>query len=72
MPKRSRQELKKDILFHMADNGRMSIAQLSSTLGYAMPPSSLRKAVKELLDEGRIEYTSTSLRAPDQQLRLRI
>lgn len=72
VPKRSRQELKKEILVHLADNGRMSIAQLSSTLGYAMPPSSLRKAVKELLDEGRIEYTSTSLRAPDQQLRLRI
>ncbi len=70
--RRNKEELKKEILSALTDNGRLSISQLASLLGYSMPPSSLRKAINELIKEGRIEYTEKSKRDPNQKIRLLI
>ena len=70
--RRGKEELRKEILSALADNGRMSIVQLASALGYSMPPSSLRKAINELIEQGQIEYTEKSKRDPNQKIRLSI
>lgn len=60
-PRRSGEQLRHDIL-----------SQLAERLGYPMATSSLRSAVRTLMEEGRIEYTHSSMRAPNQKLRIRI
>lgn len=50
----------------------MSVSQLAEKLGYPMATSSLRSAIRTLIEEGRVEYTQSSMRAPNQKLRIRI
>lgn len=70
--RRSDAELRNDVLSLLADEGKLSVSELSSKLGYQMPPSSLRAVIKNLMAQGRIEYTESSKRAPNQKIRLRI
>lgn len=72
VPRRSAEEIRHDILSLLADEGKMSVSQLAEKLGYPMATSSLRSAVRSLIEEGRIEYTQSSMRAPNQKLRIRI
>ena len=70
--KRTQEEMKKAILSALAENGKMSISELATKLGYPMPPSSLRNAARILINEGRIENTEPSPRAPNQKLRIKV
>ncbi len=70
--RRSKSEMKKAILSILADCGKMSVGQLADALGYPMPTSSLRAAIKELAEEQNIEYTEKNMRAPNQKIKLKV
>ena len=64
--------MKKAILSILADCGKMPVGQLADALGYSMPTSSLRAAIKDLAEEQKIEYTEKNLRAPNPKIKLKV
>ena len=69
--RRTRDEIMSDVLALLAENGEMSIRQLSDAMGYRNPPSSLRTAVEVLVSGGSVEYVYPDTpNTPKQRVRL--
>ena len=65
------EEMVTEIIRLLKKNSEMSIREISDSMGYNSPPSSLRKVVRILRAAGVVEYTDPdSLRSPTQRLRL--
>ena len=65
------EEMVKEIIPLLKKNGEMSMREISDSMGYKSPPSSLRKVVRILRAAGVVEFTDPgSPRSPTQRLRL--
>ena len=66
-------DLKQDVLTLIRDNGSLSMRELANLLGYSRNAKNLYSAVRELVSEGRIEYTYPDrITSRNQRLRIRI
>ena len=65
--------LKQDVLTLIRDNGTLSMRELTNALGYSRNAKNLYSVVRELVSEGRIEYTyPDKITSRNQRLRIRI
>jgi ATP-dependent DNA helicase RecG len=69
---RTQGEIRSEVLRLLAENGEMSVKDISDSMGYRMPSSNLRAAIQVLISSRAIEYTDESRNSPMQKLRLRI
>lgn len=68
---RTQAEIRSEVLRLLAEQGEMSVKEISDSMGYKMPPSTLRAAIQVLISGRAIEYTNDSRNSPQQRLRLR-
>ena len=71
--RRTREELRTAILEKLRDRGQMSMRDLAESLGYSRSAQNVYSAVRELVSEGRIEYTiPDKMSSRNQMIRIRI
>ena len=64
-------DIKKLIIEALAQMGDVSTADMAKALGYARINNTINKAVRELIESGKIEYTEPdNPRSRNQKLRL--
>ena len=69
--RRSLSELKELVVAALSERGHLSTSELASELGYTKVTSTLSKAIKELMEEGRVQYIEPEkLRSRNQKLYL--
>ncbi len=69
--RRSFLEIKELMLETLAENGELSTSEMAQKMGYKKITTSIEKAVRELINERKIEYTQPgSLKNKNQKLRL--
>ena len=71
--RRSNGELKTEIRTLLRDRGVMSMKELTETLGYSRNAQNVYRAIRDLVDEGAVEYTlPDKMSSRNQRIRLRI
>ena len=71
--RRTNGELKTEIRTLLRDRGVMSMKELTETLGYSRNAQNVYSAIRDLVDEGAVEYTlPDKMSSRNQKIRLRI
>ena len=71
--RRTREELRTAVLEKLRDKGQMSMKDLAESLGYSRSAQNVYSTVRELVSEGRIEYTvPDKMSSKNQMIRIRI
>ena len=71
--RRSADELRNDIMILLRDIGATSIRELTVALGYSRNAQNVYRAVRDLVSEGKIEYTiPEKISSRNQRIRLKI
>ena len=71
--RRTNGELKTEIRTLLRDRGVMSMKELTETLGYSRNAQNVYSAIRDLVDEGAVEYTlPDKMSSRNQRIRLRI
>ena len=71
--RRSADELRNDIMILLRDIGATSMRELTVALGYSRNAQNVYRAVRDLVSEGKIEYTiPEKISSRNQRIRLKI
>ena len=71
--RRSADELRNDIMILLGDFGAISMRELTVALGYSRNAQNVYRAVRDLVSEGKIEYTiPEKISSRNQRIRLKI
>lgn len=68
--RRTRQEIIDEVIALLSTNGEMSMRDLSDSMGYKSPPTSLKAVVSMLISDGTLEYTRKERASPYQRIRM--
>lgn len=71
--RRTREELRTAIMEKLRDRGQMSMKDLAESLGYSRTAQNVYTAIRELISEGKVEYTVPyKMSSKNQMVRIRI
>ena len=71
--RRTREELRTAIMEKLRDRGQISMKDLAESLGYSRTAQNVYSTVRELISEGRVEYTVPDrMSSKNQMVRIRI
>ena len=71
--RRTHEELRTAVMEKLRDRGQMSMKDLAESLGYSRSAQNIYSTVRELVSEGRIEYTlPDKMSSRNQMIRIRL
>ena len=73
IPRRSADELRNDILNLLRDRGAVSMREITDALGYSRNAQNVYRMVRDMVSEGRVEYTIPDrISSRNQRIRLKL
>ena len=71
--RKSADELRTDVLILLRDRGALSMRELTDALGYSRNAQNVYRIVRDLVSEGRVEYTiPDKISSRNQRIRLKL
>ncbi len=72
-PRRSAEDLRNDILTILRDRGAVSMREITDALGYSRNAQNVYRMVRDMVSEGRVEYTiPDKISSRNQRIRLKL